>query len=64
MDRERDDEVRIQAREALVLYGSSASRVLAEQADALFFQGNIVAAFYQRLIVQAVEELESGTGPG
>ncbi len=55
---EEFDDIRVRAREALQSYGRFASKVVSEQAEAQFLLGNVLGAFYQRLIVQAIEQLE------
>lgn len=53
-----NDEISLEAREALMTYGASAAKVITEQADTQLQQGNILGAFHQRLVVQAILDLE------
>ena len=53
-----DDDTRLQASEAIRLYGRHASAVCSQQADSLFLEGDLLGAFYYRLIVFAIEEME------
>ena len=48
----------MRAEQALKSYGRFASKIVSEQAEAQFLVGNILGAFYQRLIVRAIEQLE------
>jgi hypothetical protein len=55
---EDHDEIRLRAREALRSYGPLASRIVAKEAETQFLVGNVLGAFYQRLIVRAIEQIE------
>jgi hypothetical protein len=55
---EEHDEIRVRAREALQSYGRFASKIVSQEAEAQFLLGNVLGAFYQRLIVRAIEQLE------
>ena len=55
---EEQDDIRVRAEQALQSYGRLASKIVSEQAEAQFLVGNILGAFYQRLIVRAIEQLE------
>jgi hypothetical protein len=54
---EDHDEIRLRAREALQSYGPLAAKIVAKEAEAQFLVGNVLGAFYQRLIVRAIEQI-------
>ena len=58
---EEHDDIRLRAEQALRSYGRFASKIVSQQAEAQFRVGNILGAFYQRLIVRAIEQLEQET---
>ena len=56
---EPEEETRLQAIDAIRLYGRYASSVVTRQAEALFLQGDLIGAFHHRLVAMAIAEIEA-----
>ncbi len=56
---DEDDDVKVHARAAVGLLGGAASTLLSQHADMLFLQGDLLGAFYCRLIVDAIRALDT-----
>jgi len=56
---DEEDDVQVHARAAVGRLGGAASNLLSQHADMLFQQGDLLGAFYCRLIVDAIRALDT-----
>lgn len=56
---DEEDDVQVHARAAVDRLGGAAPNLLSQHADMLFLQGDLLGAFYCRLIVDAIRALDT-----